>query len=137
MNNAPALWQQARDIGLSTSWLASVEGRLTVAAILNYARCVDRGLEAQLLSSDDLRKILEKQGYRCTYCPDRIIFNFQLDHIKPIAKGGSHTVDNIQFTCPLCNNSKRTEEAPSRRIPSWPELYEDGMTLRYRIPQRW
>lgn len=30
-----------------------------------------------------------------------------LDHIKPLAKGGEHTWDNVQCACAMCNSAKR------------------------------
>jgi 5-methylcytosine-specific restriction endonuclease McrA len=31
---------------------------------------------------------------------------FNIDHIKPRAKGGSNTIDNMQLTCERCNSQK-------------------------------
>lgn len=104
----------------ATKWLHTIEGRLTLANILNFARCHDAGLPADRIPLDDLWRILrEKQGYRCCYCPFRIIDDFQLDHIKSIKKGGGHTLDNIQFACPPCNQSKGSRDKP-HTIRQWP-----------------
>ena len=99
------VWNQSRKLGLH-KWIFTVEGRLTVAHLLHTARAKDRQLPTDNATVDDLRRVLEKQGYRCAYCIERIIFDFELDHKHPIAKGGGHTLDNIQFLCPSCNKSK-------------------------------
>ena len=31
---------------------------------------------------------------------------FNIDHIKPRAKGGANTLDNMQLTCETCNSKK-------------------------------
>jgi 5-methylcytosine-specific restriction endonuclease McrA len=109
----------ARRIGLR-SWLSTVEGRLTIANILHIARCKDAGLPVDDVTVPDLTRILEKQGYRCVYCPYRIVNDFHLDHLISIAKGAGHTLSNIQFTCPPCNWSKGDGEKP-QSIRRWPK----------------
>lgn len=54
-------------------------------------------------------------GYRCSQCgrtPNDLDKNgnhltMQLDHIYPVAKGGFSRIDNVQWLCNECNNSKR------------------------------
>jgi 5-methylcytosine-specific restriction endonuclease McrA len=52
--------------------------------------------------------MLVAQKYLCANpnCRWTIDDNFVLDHIIPLARGGGHTIDNIQFLCPPCNLSK-------------------------------
>jgi hypothetical protein len=38
------------------------------------------------------------------YSPD----SFSVEHIKPIAKGGTQNLDNLAFSCQGCNNRKYT-----------------------------
>lgn len=42
----------------------------------------------------------------CGICSEYIENNFHIDHIIPISKGGSHTIENVQLTHPFCNLSK-------------------------------
>ena len=51
--------------------------------------------------------IYERDGYRCQMCGK--VFNqnvLEIDHIKPIAKGGKTTIDNLQTLCHDCNVKK-------------------------------
>lgn len=55
----------------------------------------------------------EKNGkYRCVYCgltsPHKI--DFQIDHIKPMSKGGLTVIDNLQLLCRKCNWIKSDHE---------------------------
>ena len=49
--------------------------------------------------------IYRRDGYRCRYC-GRTGRNLEIDHIKPIAKGGKSTYDNLQTLCAYCNKEK-------------------------------
>ncbi len=51
--------------------------------------------------------IYARDGYRCRYCGKRDNGNnLEIDHIKPIAKGGKSTYDNLQTLCRRCNKNK-------------------------------
>lgn len=57
-------------------------------------------------TSDDIAKILESQGYKCVYCKRDIKDEYDVDHIIPLAKGGSNWPKNLQCLCPECNGKK-------------------------------
>ena len=51
--------------------------------------------------------VYERDGYRCRRCGVRDNgANLEIDHIKPIAKGGKSTYDNLQTLCKRCNREK-------------------------------
>ena len=53
------------------------------------------------------RMIFEKTNGHCSYCGCEIDFyNFHVDHIKPINKGGNSKIDNLFPSCCDCNLSK-------------------------------
>ena len=57
----------------------------------------------------DRQFIFEKFDGRCAYCGREItITNFQVDHIKPKASGGTDNIDNLNPSCRLCNHYKRS-----------------------------
>lgn len=45
-------------------------------------------------------------GYRCAYCATKTE-KPEMDHVIPLAGGGSHNIDNIVPACKSCNSSKR------------------------------
>lgn len=51
--------------------------------------------------------IYARDGYRCRICgrTEREC-DLEIDHIKPIAKGGKSTYDNLQTLCSRCNKNK-------------------------------
>lgn len=60
---------------------------------------------------DDLREILAAQAGRCAYCKaDLRRIKKNVDHIMPLARGGSNGRSNLQYLCQPCNNIKRAKD---------------------------
>lgn len=54
------------------------------------------------------RQVYNRQNGKCSMCGDKISYlNFTVDHIIPISKGGSNTLDNMEAMCEVCNQMKR------------------------------
>lgn len=65
-----------------------------------------------------LKKLVMRDGLRCALCGELCDWNDHtwskysgpkhptIDHIVPIAKGGSHTWENVQVACAMCNSLK-------------------------------
>jgi len=61
--------------------------------------------------------ILARDGYRCQYCgASAPAVTLHIDHIVPVAKGGTDDPENLITACETCNLGKRT------RIVSRPRL---------------
>lgn len=57
------------------------------------------------IDNDSLYKwLLDNKGTECVYCGGE---GGHIDHIVPLARGGTHTFSNIQMVCRQCNFSKR------------------------------
>jgi 5-methylcytosine-specific restriction endonuclease McrA len=55
----------------------------------------------------DIDRIGEAQGWRCACgCGVSVRFEYHLDHIVAIARGGLHARGNLQLLAPLCNLKK-------------------------------
>lgn len=59
-------------------------------------------------TSNDVHEMLQRQKYKCAECKKTIRQHRQrhVDHIMPLALGGSNNPDNIQILCVTCNLKK-------------------------------
>lgn len=65
-------------------------------------------------------------GDVCYLCGDRINFRLKhphpgspsLDHVIPLARGGTHTLDNVAMTHWRCNHKKNARETSARPAPT-------------------
>lgn len=61
--------------------------------------------------------ILERDGYRCTYCDDED-GPFHVDHVLAVSRGGTDAFENLVCACEPCNLSKG-----SKTLAEWrPDL---------------
>jgi 5-methylcytosine-specific restriction endonuclease McrA len=88
---------------------------------VNYERVLDqnrnrasqRRANGGSFTIQEWYEILDKYGHKCLRC-GRSDVKLTIDHIKPIALGGTHTADNIQPLCSSCNSSKQASEIDYR-----------------------
>lgn len=60
-----------------------------------------------LIPPHDKRRIYDQQNGLCAYCGQhRNIKYMTIDHIIPLSKGGTESLDNLQCTCKMCNRLK-------------------------------
>lgn len=57
-------------------------------------------------TQDDIRRQREAQGDACYYCGTSLSDGMHVDHMMPLALGGSNGPENIVCACPTCNLRK-------------------------------
>lgn len=76
------------------------------------SRAIVRNRRARMRSScgkhdaHDIIGLVRIQGGKCAWCRRSVIKQRHVDHIIPIALGGSNNRSNLQILCPPCNRSK-------------------------------
>lgn len=60
-------------------------------------------------TAEDIGSLYAKQGALCAACRCDISHEYQVDHIMPLAKGGSNGPENLQLLCRKCNQSKHAK----------------------------
>lgn len=61
-------------------------------------------------SIEDIKRILRQQKCKCAYCRASIKAKYHVDHIVPLAKGGSNWPRNLQLLCVDCNIRKNATD---------------------------
>ncbi len=58
----------------------------------------------------DVAEIFKAQKGRCAYCKVKLGKKREVDHIKPVARGGTNNRSNLQILCAPCNSKKRAKD---------------------------
>jgi len=52
----------------------------------------------------EIRIMIDSKNASCAYCGSKK--NLEIDHIKPVSKGGDNNIENLQILCHKCNRAK-------------------------------
>ena len=88
------------------------ENRDKIRAWNNKRKAMLRNVSEITFTAEEWRAMRAAYGERCAYCgtkPDVLT----MDHIVPLARGGTHTADNIVPACGPCNMHKKIGPAPT------------------------
>ncbi len=57
-------------------------------------------------------EVLGRDGYKCQSCGANLMGKKQahVDHIVPLARGGTNDIDNLQTLCASCHSTKTVKE---------------------------
>lgn len=59
----------------------------------------------------DINRLIAFQGNKCASCKESLDNSgYHVDHIQPLAKGGTNWPENLQILCPSCNLSKGAKD---------------------------
>jgi 5-methylcytosine-specific restriction endonuclease McrA len=61
-------------------------------------------------TAEDIQDIHRLQKGKCAICRKKLGEKYDVDHVVPIAKGGSNARSNLQLTHPLCNQRKNRKD---------------------------
>jgi len=90
----------------SITYNAKNLNRLAVIARNRRARQKANGGRHSLA---DVQLLFVKQKGKCAYCRTRL-GKYHVDHIEPIARGGSNDRSNLQLLCKPCNKTKSARD---------------------------
>lgn len=58
-------------------------------------------------TKSEIAALLLKQRRRCAVCQTPLDASYEVDHIIPMARCGSNSIENIQILCRPCNRHKQ------------------------------
>lgn len=103
----------------------------------------------RMVSPTQRKAVLERDGYKCRICgiskqylDDKVpglgeYLRLEIDHIVPIAQGGTSNESNLQCLCWRCNSlkgSKRTN-AQVNSSRTWGAGYLPGVSKKKSVPE--
>lgn len=91
-------------------WASSKSGKIAKKVSSHLRNTKMRITNDNTITKTSLALLLSKQNDKCYYCGTHLDFNIKfsvhLDHYIPISKGGAHSIDNVVFSCKMCNLKK-------------------------------
>ena len=100
---ALVLWTKAEDEILREFGPQASVTRQIKRAAWNRRRVRMLGSQTDPVTVKETRRLFAQYPI-CVYC--RVCPSEVLDHVIPLARGGSHTIDNLLPACEKCNFSK-------------------------------
>jgi len=97
------------------------------------------------LTAEMKSKVWANSGHCCWYCGKKMNFELvgkreaSIDHVLPVAKGGTDDIENLVLACPPCNNRKHLCD-PERFRRLVPEHVRFRLNYAYeymRMINRW
>lgn len=109
LRRASAKWRREnkeRHRALDKAWRTSNPEKASAIKAARRARKKNVGGRH---TGNQLKALLVTQKWKCANCRTSIRKKRHVDHIQPIALGGSNDIKNIQLLCPRCNLAKRSK----------------------------
>ena len=74
-------------------------------AVKARRRARERGAEGSY-TKQDVQDVLNRQCWLCVYCRETLTLGYEVDHVEPLARGGTNHPSNLQALCRTCNRRK-------------------------------
>jgi len=101
------------------------KNNLDRARIKNQKRRAKRKKIGGSHTLEEIEQMLEDQNCQCNCCGEILTkSNKHLDHIMPVALGGSNSIENLQWLCQFCNISKSDKHPDEWAIYSATEEFK-------------
>lgn len=62
-------------------------------------------------SAADISILRRRQNDRCAYCGESVQGFGEIDHMMPVSRGGTNSIENLILACRTCNRDKTNKTA--------------------------
>lgn len=127
-------YQRNRELALESSRAWSKTNRHRKAL---YQRAPDKQLDQSQWAREDFARARRILDGACAYCGSTE--SLTLDHVVPLARGGSHAIENLVAACRTCNSRKGARDELEFRALLALEAFIEGRRRRLgerRAPYR-
>lgn len=77
------------------------------------------------LTGDEWKALVRRYDHQCAYCLQEF-GHLEQDHVVPLSKGGTHTIENVVPACFSCNRSKGSRANVTPKHPLWGAIVAEG-----------
>lgn len=106
-------WERTREQRLEYRKQYCIDNKEAVSALKRNRRAKIRGAEGSH-TGEEVESIFARQKGLCASCAKKLFKTgekkYHVDHITPIAKGGSNAKENLQCLCKDCNLRKHAKD---------------------------
>ncbi len=92
------------------------KGKLIALTTRQKRRGIVLSTEDGSVTTESLSELLMSQKNKCHHCGCELDHEtsraVHLDHLVPLSKGGTHTLDNVAWSCAYCNLTKNDRLTP-------------------------
>ncbi len=104
-----AAWRAANPEKVAAYYRAYQTAHPEKAAAKNRNRKARKKGNGGTHTAADIQDQYDRQKGRCYYCKKKVGDTYHVDHVVPLAKGGSNGPENLVVTCPECNLAKGSQ----------------------------
>jgi 5-methylcytosine-specific restriction endonuclease McrA len=90
-------------------YLTDLNFRLYVRSKSKARKAAMKGNASSKMTPKVISRHFARFGLHCAYCGQSGV-DLQIEHVRPISKGGAHALANVVPACKSCNFSKRDHE---------------------------
>jgi 5-methylcytosine-specific restriction endonuclease McrA len=84
----------------------SIKGKISRQVNGNKRSALKKSTSDNTVNNKSIMKLYVTQGGKCAISKKELNYKFHIDHIKPLSKGGKHSISNIQLVLPIENLKK-------------------------------
>ena len=103
----------------AAAYFATPRGKAASRAVSQVRRARKR---VTMIQHIKLEELIEACGLECYICkiktdpnaPRNTAFKCEMEHVIPLSRGGSHTLENLRISCAQCNRVKGASRTPEQ-----------------------